>query len=138
MVQSELAVKAEELSERLASEGVEEEDLVERFVRASGSGGQKVNKTAVAVYLKHLPSGIEVKVQDSRSQAANRLLARELLLQRLVQRREERERQRVQRRAKLQRQRRPRPPAVKRRILADKRKQAEKKRRRRRVKSDQE
>ena len=41
-----------------------EADLVEKFVRASGPGGQKVNKTSSAVYLKHLPSGIEVKAQE--------------------------------------------------------------------------
>ncbi|RYE93075.1 MAG: peptide chain release factor-like protein, partial [Oxalobacteraceae bacterium] len=75
--------KQRELLALMASEQVREEDLLERFVRASGPGGQKVNKTASAVYLKHLPSGFEVKVQSHRSQVVNRFEARRLLVKRL-------------------------------------------------------
>jgi protein subunit release factor B len=67
---------------RLVKLGLLEEDFEERFVRGSGSGGQKVNKTASAVYLKHGPSGIEVKTQKSRSQASNRFFARRELADR--------------------------------------------------------
>jgi protein subunit release factor B len=69
------------LMERL---GIREADLLEKFIRASGPGGQKVNKTSSAVYLKHIPSGMEVKVQTNRSQAMNRFLARRLLADRMA------------------------------------------------------
>lgn len=74
--------KQESLRRRLVDLGILESDLHERFVRGSGSGGQKVNKTASAVYLKHMPSGLEVKSQKSRSQANNRFFARRELAER--------------------------------------------------------
>lgn len=58
---------------------VREEDLEERFILGSGSGGQKINKTSSCVYLKHLPTGHEVQCQESRSREKNRALARERL-----------------------------------------------------------
>ncbi len=64
----------------MARLGVKEEDLIEKFIRSSGPGGQNVNKVATGVYLKHLPTGIELKVTRERSQALNRFLARRLLL----------------------------------------------------------
>ena len=63
--------------------GIREQDLVERFVRSRGHGGQKVNKTSTCVYLKHLPTGIEVKCQETRSQPLNRFLARRTLVEKL-------------------------------------------------------
>ncbi len=69
-----------QLEARMNALGIKEADLVEKFVRASGPGGQKVNKTSSAVYLKHLPSGIEVKAQEHRSQAMNRFFARRRIL----------------------------------------------------------
>ena len=77
------ANKEAELQRRLEALGVEDRHLEERFMRARGPGGQKVNKTAVAVSLKHLPSGIEVRVERTRSQALNRFLARRKLVERL-------------------------------------------------------
>ncbi|GFO65314.1 peptide chain release factor-like protein [Geomonas paludis] len=71
-----LKAKMEEL-------GVAEKDLEERFVHASGRGGQHVNKSSSCVYLKHLPSGLEVKCMESRSQSRNRFLARRLLLEKI-------------------------------------------------------
>lgn len=56
--------------------GVNENDLIEKFVLGSGTGGQKINKTSSCVYLKHLPTGIEVKCQQGRSREANRVQAR--------------------------------------------------------------
>jgi len=64
------------LQEKMESLGIREEDLEERFIRSSGAGGQKVNKTSSCVYLKHLPSGIAVKCMKDRSQSINRFLAR--------------------------------------------------------------
>lgn len=74
--------KVAALEKRLLDVGLEEKDFVEKFVRGSGSGGQKINKTSSAVFLKHEPSGIEVKVQKSRSREANRFFARRLLMER--------------------------------------------------------
>ena len=71
------------LAEKMAVLGVREEDLEERFIRSSGKGGQHVNKSSTCVYLKHLPSGIEVKCMVDRSQSVNRFLARRELLERL-------------------------------------------------------
>ena len=71
------------LQERMASLGIREEDIEERFIRSSGSGGQKVNKTSSCVYLKHLPTGIEVKCMKERSQSLNRFLARRELVSRV-------------------------------------------------------
>ena len=63
--------------------GLREEDLEEKFIRASGRGGQKVNKSSSAVYLKHIPTGLEVKCMKERSQSINRFLARRELLERI-------------------------------------------------------
>jgi protein subunit release factor B len=71
------------LAERMAALGVREEELEERFVRSSGKGGQHVNKSSTCVYLKHKPSGIEVKCMVDRSQSVNRFLARRELVERL-------------------------------------------------------
>lgn len=71
------------LEERMKALGIREEDLEERFVRSSGAGGQKVNKTSSCVYLKHRPSGLAVKCMKDRSQSVNRFLARRELLARI-------------------------------------------------------
>lgn len=68
--------KQAELEARMAAAGLREQDLEEKFVRSSGPGGQRVNKTSSCVYLKHGPSGLEVKMQQERSQRLNRYRAR--------------------------------------------------------------
>jgi protein subunit release factor B len=68
------------LRERMDVLGIREKDFVEKFVRSSGKGGQKVNKTSTCVYLKHIPTGIEVKCMKDRSQSINRFLARRELI----------------------------------------------------------
>ncbi len=72
------------LQERMEALGVKESDLEERFVRSSGKGGQHVNKTSTCVWLKHKPTGIEVKCMKDRSQSVNRFLARRELLERIA------------------------------------------------------
>jgi protein subunit release factor B len=71
------------LRERMEALGIHEKDVEEKFVRSSGRGGQKVNKTSTCVYLRHIPTGIEVKCMKERSQAINRFLARRELVQRI-------------------------------------------------------
>lgn len=71
--------KVKLLEERMNALGIREADLVERFVRARGRGGQKVNKTSSCVHLTHVPTGIEVKSQETRSREANRFFARRTL-----------------------------------------------------------
>lgn len=71
------------LKERMEALGVFEKDIKEKFVRSSGKGGQKVNKTSSCVYLKHIPTGIEVKCMEDRSQSINRFLARRELIERI-------------------------------------------------------
>jgi len=80
--------KEAELRARMESCGLREADLEERFVTSGGPGGQKVNRSATCVYLRHLPTGLDVKMQEARSQALNRFFARrrmcELLEERLL------------------------------------------------------
>ena len=76
------------LRERMAALGIREEELEERFVRSSGKGGQHVNKTSTCVWLRHIPTGIEVKCMAERSQSLNRFLARRELLEKIALARE--------------------------------------------------
>lgn len=71
--------KRAELLARMAACGLAEADLEEKFVRSSGPGGQRVNKTSSCVYLRHRPTGLEVKMQRTRQQGLNRFYARRRL-----------------------------------------------------------
>jgi len=71
------------LKERMEALHIHEKDIEEKFIRSSGKGGQKVNKSSTCVYLKHLPTGIEVKFMRERSQSLNRFLARRELVKRI-------------------------------------------------------
>lgn len=64
---------------RMAQLGIQESELYESFIRSSGHGGQNVNKTNTCVYLRHEPTEIEVKCQQTRSQIDNRYFARSIL-----------------------------------------------------------
>ena len=125
--------KESELRRRMAALGIDESDLTEKFVRGSGSGGQKINKTSSCVYLRHRPSGIEVKCQAGRSQALNRLLARRLLCERLEAVRDEVASAAEQARERIRRQKRRRSRKQKERMLEAKRRTGEKKSGRTRV-----
>ncbi|MBI3756275.1 MAG: peptide chain release factor-like protein [Deltaproteobacteria bacterium] len=71
------------LKDKMESLNIREEDILEKFIRSSGKGGQKVNKTSTCVYIKHIPTGIEVKCMKDRSQSINRFLARRELIERI-------------------------------------------------------
>ena len=122
--------KEKALRERMESLGLFEADLEEKFVRSSGKGGQHVNKVATCVQLKHLPTGLEVKCQQERSQTLNRYLARRILsdkLEALIEGRKSEERRRIE---KIRRQKRKRSKRAKEKILADKHRRSEKKKER--------
>jgi len=119
--------KEKDLREKMSSLGIREEDIVENFIRSGGPGGQNVNKTATCVYLKHIPTGIEVKCQKERSQALNRYIARRLLVKKienLILGNLSEERKRIE---KLRRQKRRRSRRARLKILEAKRRQAQKK-----------
>jgi len=102
------ASKQRALAEQLTKLGVKDADLTERFILGSGSGGQKVNKTASCVQLRHAPSGIDIRCQRSRSREMNRFLARRELCDRLDEQRRGEQSRRQQAREKIRRQKRRR------------------------------
>ena len=106
---------------RMRRLGIEAGDLEESFARSSGPGGQHVNKVSTAVTLRHRPSGVSVTVQDSRSQARNRALALERLLETLERQREEKRAAQKAAASAHRRRNSPRPPRLKRKILEHKR-----------------
>lgn len=63
------------LRARFVSLRVRPDDVEEQFIRGAGAGGQKINKTSSTVWLRHRPTGVEVRCQRERSQTVNRLLA---------------------------------------------------------------
>ncbi|MDP1990001.1 MAG: peptide chain release factor-like protein [Syntrophales bacterium] len=115
------------LRQRMERLGVREEEFRETFIRSSGPGGQKVNKTSSCVYLVHLPTGLTVKCQQERSQTLNRFVARRLLLDRIERLQTglvSAEKMKVE---KIRRQKRRRSRKAKEKILEAKHLQSEKK-----------
>ena len=115
------------LEQRLAVLGIAEADLLEKFVRGSGAGGQKINKTSNCVFLKHLPTGVCIKCQMDRSREMNRFLARRELCEQLEAIREGKAVAKTQAIEKMRRTNRPRSRNSKNRSVADKRNLSQKK-----------
>ncbi|MBU0671719.1 MAG: peptide chain release factor-like protein [Candidatus Margulisbacteria bacterium] len=125
-----------EFSERLKRLGIKDKDIIEKFIRSGGPGGQKVNKSSSCVYVKHLPSGIEVKMSRERSQALNRFLAWRLLTEKLetqVLRIKSEQQKKIE---KIRRQKRKRSKRAKEKVLQQKKLRSEKKKQRKVSKAD--
>ena len=119
--------KQKTLEEKMQKLGIFEKDIIEKFARAGGHGGQYLNKTSSLVYLKHVPTGIEVKCQKERSQLLNRFIARRILTDKIEETilgRQSAEQQRIE---KIRRQKRKRSKRAKEKMLQNKHFQSEKK-----------
>ena len=119
--------KEEEISRFMEKLGIKEDDLIEKFILGSGRGGQNLHKTSSCVYLKHIPTGIEVKCQKDRSRALNRLFARRLLCEKYQEIVLEEKSKKQQANEKIRRQKRTRSRKQKAKMLEGKRQHAEKK-----------
>ncbi|MFM2196784.1 MAG: hypothetical protein RLZZ505_216 [Verrucomicrobiota bacterium] len=119
--------KISSLEQRMSSLGIDPADLLEKFVRGSGAGGQKINKTSNCVFLKHLPSGLTVKCQLERSREMNRFLARRELCDQMDSIINGKLSAKTQEIEKLRRQKRQRSRRSKQRSVADKRMLSQKK-----------
>jgi protein subunit release factor B len=119
--------KTAALEQRMGALGITESDLLEKFVRGSGAGGQKINKTSNCVFLKHLPTGVCIKCQMDRSREMNRFLARRELCDQLEMIRDGKAFAKTQAIEKMRRQKRPRSNRSKQRSVADKRITSQKK-----------
>ena len=128
----------EELEKRMSRLGIKEADLVERFIRGSGPGGQKINKTSSCVQITHLISGIEIKCQKSRSLMTNRIKAR-IMICTFIEEREIKKRK-IRRAEKEKERRRNRQPSQRQKNInvENKRKKGLKKRMRSRPRYDTE
>lgn len=100
--------------------GLKDGDFNESFVRSGGAGGQNVNKVSSCVWLRHRPTGLEVKCQRERSQALNRFLAKRLLVEKIEALVLGRESQKVRAIEKLRRQKRKRSRRAKEKMLESK------------------
>lgn len=123
------------LAKLMRSLGIREQDIAESFVRASAPGGSNVNKTSTCVYLKHIPTGIEVKCQQERSQAQNRYLARLILARKIEAQARKKLAEEAQRRLRALRQKRRRSRKAKLRMLEAKRRHSQKKQLRKKINS---
>ncbi len=119
--------QADDIEQRLTKLGAPPSTLVEKFIQGSGAGGQKINKTSSCVYLKHLPTGIEVKCQGERSREVNRQMAREELCKKIKALYDKAASEKTDAREKKRRTNRPRSRNSKNRMLKGKKQNSQKK-----------
>ena len=123
--------KANALLKRMAELGIREEDFRESFVKGSGPGGQKINKTSSCVKLFHLSTNIDIKCQKDRSLALNRYHARRILCDRIEREIKGEIEEERKKNEKIRRQKRRRSRRTKLKMIEDKKKSSEKKQMRR-------
>ena len=125
--------KIEAIRKLMAEASVYVDDLEESFILGGGPGGQKTNKTSSVVRLSHGPSGVAVKVGESRSREDNRWLARRMLAETILEREHKRKSEARQKREKIRRQKRRRSRRQREKMLADKHAHSEIKQMRKKV-----
>jgi protein subunit release factor B len=128
--------KWEKLQARMEALGIREQDLEEHFIRGSGSGGQKINKTSSCVQLNHAPSGFDIRCQQTRSQADNRYWARRDLCEKIEEQVLGEKSKKKQADEKIRRQKRRRSRRAKAKMLDAKTQQGAKKKLRGRVRPE--
>ncbi|MBI5413937.1 peptide chain release factor-like protein [Candidatus Peregrinibacteria bacterium] len=109
------------------------QDIFEQFIRGSGAGGQKINKTSSTVLLKHLPTKTEVRCQKHREQSKNRISAYKLLILKIEDQIRGKESERAKRIFKLIKQKQKRSKRAKEKVLKSKKFQSEKKENRKKI-----
>lgn len=119
--------KIEDLEKRMLKLNIKEDELVEKFILGSGSGGQKINKTSSCVYLKHIPTGIEIKCQKDRSREMNRYFARRDLCEKIEEQFFQKKSAKIQEAEKIRRQKQRKTRKQKQKMIQDKKILSEKK-----------
>lgn len=119
--------KQDDLQLRMESLGIKEDDLIEKFILGSGRGGQNLQKTSSCVYIKHVPTGIEVKCQKSRSRDINRYQARKLICEKIEAQVYKIKTEKQSEHEKIRRQKRRRTRKQKEKMLEDKHRHSDKK-----------
>lgn len=117
--------KWEKLAKRMEKLHILEADCIEKFIVGSGKGGQKLHKTASTVYLKHIPSGLEIKCQESRSREDNRYFARERMCEKLQAMLSDEKTKKQQKLEKIKRQKKRRSRRSRQKMLDEKSKQSQ-------------
>lgn len=112
--------KIDQLQIRMKALGIADDDLIIKFILGAGSGGQKINKTSSCVYVKHIPSGIQIKCQRARSREYNRYIALSELCDRLEKKQEAIVKEKIHLKEKLRRQNKKRSFAGKEKMLEQK------------------
>lgn len=128
--------KEKALKEKMSRFGISEADIKETFLRSGGKGGQNVNKVSTCVYLKHIPSGTEVKCARERSQSLNRFFARRILTEKIEKAVLGKKAEAEKRAARIRRQKRKRSARAKEKMLADKKKLSRKKDLRKKIRDE--
>ncbi len=135
-----MAIKKEtwdRLRQKMEELEIFEEDLEEKFILGSGSGGQKINKSSTCVYLKHIPSGIETKCQKGRSREMNRYYARKELCEKVMASISQEKSRKQQEAEKIRRQKKRRSRKQKEKMLKEKKKRSQIKEGRKEPKSEE-
>ncbi|MFA6118809.1 MAG: peptide chain release factor-like protein [Parachlamydiales bacterium] len=112
--------KIRSLKKKMDQLNIKEEDLIEKFVLGSGRGGQNLQKTSSCVYLKHIPTGIEIKCQKERSRALNRYIARKELCSKIEELLYKKESEKQKKIYKIKKQKKRRSKKAKEKILKEK------------------